>query len=1197
MTVKRICGSAQAKRRLTRAIALVAPVALLLVGAPGASATTLFQDGFDGGTFGAWVPQTGGNGTAIVQSAVVSSGTGAARLTGTTNAGSFARMSRTLDAAQSRILVEADLRVQAEDAPNTHMPLVKLLDANGARVVAVSRQKKSSGRLFVEYGASTIATTGTLPSSTWRRVGLRVTVAGGMSTVELLVGTTSVYRTTSAGLGSNPVTRVQFGNDGAPQRFDIAVDNVSATDDPVPADTTPPQTTIDSGPSGTVTTGSGTFTFSSTESGSTFECRMDAGTWSACTSPHAVSGLADGSHTFEVRATDVAGNTDPTPATRTWTVVPPDTVAPDTTIDSGPSGTVTTGSATFTFSSSEPGSTFACRMDAGTWSACTSPHSVSGLTDGSHTFEVRATDASGNTDASPAQRTWTVSLPVGDTTPPETTISSGPSGTVTTGAATLEFTSNEAGSTFACRMDAGIWSPCSSPHSVSGLGNGTHTFEVRATDAAGNTDATPAQRTWTVSLPAGTCDPSLPRPTTTDPGTVAVADNFEEAFGQWTERTQEGDATAVIQNETVKNGRCSLKLTVTNNIWSSRANLVKGMPANTNEVWASGWFNMLQESSDSGWNLPTFRFFSAGKRVLDVSRQNVTGNTFVRWRTPTGTSVYGYPNRVFAMNRWYHVKVHAIANGNLSTVEVWFDGTLVYRNTAVTMGANTFDAVMLGAEHQNQVGVLAADDAVIKTIQTQSTNEVFADGFESGNFAAWTTTGTANGGTAGVISGSASAGTYAARLSATSTSGSFAYARRTLTAAETDLTTKADVKVLSEGAAGGSAQLLALSDAGGSRLVTLVRQNQNGDRLALQYGGSTFSTTGTLPIGTYKTLALRTIANGAGTSTVVLTVNGTEVYRSATASLGTTGVKTVQIGSSSGAGAYSFDVDQFSATKGTAGAGNDPRYKLLVADYLNKRLLITDFDGRVVWEMLNPAANTESTGGPVGVRWLPNNQILATFGSGEVGVIDVATKKWVWQTKGYNGDAFQSPYDAELLPDGNLAVATRFNENGRVTVYNRATGAVVWKHLVPQAHSVRYRSADQSYNSASPTLLIGGFGDIKEVTYTPGGAGPSVVWRVASEYTHDVGVVENDRLITTEGYYIQKIDRAGTKLWRHNTPDEDRRFAINPNPAGGYVFTVGEGDRIEFRDVNGNLLREWSRLSNDTVLDYPYGIQVIEYPG
>jgi len=58
--------------------------------------------------------------------------------------------------------------------------------------------------------------------------------------------------------------------------------------------------------------------------------------------------------------------------------------------------------------------------------------------------------------------------------------------------------------------------------------------------------------------------------------------------------------------------------------------------------------------------------------------------------------------------------------------------------------------------------------------------------------------------------------------------------------------------------------------------------------------------------------------------------------------------------------------------------------------------------------------------------------------------------------------------------------------------------------------------------------------------------------------------LEDDRLITTEGYYIQKIERTGTPVWKRSTPDENRRVAINPNFGGGYVFTVAEGDRIEF---------------------------------
>ena len=86
------------------------------------------------------------------------------------------------------------------------------------------------------------------------------------------------------------------------------------------ADTTPPDTTITSGPANPTSSTSASFAFTSSESGSTFECRIDSGSWSSCTSPKSYSSLANGSHTFDVRATDAASNTDATPASQTWTI-------------------------------------------------------------------------------------------------------------------------------------------------------------------------------------------------------------------------------------------------------------------------------------------------------------------------------------------------------------------------------------------------------------------------------------------------------------------------------------------------------------------------------------------------------------------------------------------------------------------------------------------------------------------------------------------------------------------------------------------------------------------------------------------------------------------------------------------------------------------------------------------------------------
>ena len=226
-----------------------------------------------------------------------------------------------------------------------------------------------------------------------------------------------------------------------------------------------------------------------------FECRLDGGAWTPCTSPRTVTSLGDGQHTFEVRAI-TGGTPEVTPAKRTWTV---DATPPDTRITGGPAegsaGTSRTARIEF---SSEPGASFACRTDGAAWRGCGSPLALADLADGPHRVEVRATDEAGNVDPTPASRGWNV-----DATAPDTIIVGGPAdgSSSTAHDAAFAFTS-ESGATFECRLDAGTWAACASPQTYAALADGRHAFAVRARDALGNTDATPAERAWTIG-PAG----------------------------------------------------------------------------------------------------------------------------------------------------------------------------------------------------------------------------------------------------------------------------------------------------------------------------------------------------------------------------------------------------------------------------------------------------------------------------------------------------------------------------------------------------------------------------------------------------------------------------------------------------------------------------------------------------------------------
>jgi hypothetical protein len=94
-------------------------------------------------------------------------------------------------------------------------------------------------------------------------------------------------------------------------------------DDPVIEDKVAPDTRIAKGPSRATFNRQAKFRFTATESGSTFQCKLDKGRWRACTSPFKRRVSAGRKHVFKVRAIDRSGNVDPTPARYAWRVKEP----------------------------------------------------------------------------------------------------------------------------------------------------------------------------------------------------------------------------------------------------------------------------------------------------------------------------------------------------------------------------------------------------------------------------------------------------------------------------------------------------------------------------------------------------------------------------------------------------------------------------------------------------------------------------------------------------------------------------------------------------------------------------------------------------------------------------------------------------------------------------------------------------------
>lgn len=196
--------------------------------------------------------------------------------------------------------------------------------------------------------------------------------------------------------------------------FRVAAVDRAGNGDPTPASfsfqvhTVPVAPSITSGPAaGAMSSPRPSFGFSARYA-TRYQCRFDAQRFSRCSrvrSDMPKSPLAGGPHTFQVRGVGGTGTPGP-PATRRFAV---DATPPQTTITHGPITGTDNRTVRFTFSATEAGSRFSCRIDRARWESCDGgSYTAQGLANGTHVFRVTSVDRFGNRDRTPATRTFTV---------------------------------------------------------------------------------------------------------------------------------------------------------------------------------------------------------------------------------------------------------------------------------------------------------------------------------------------------------------------------------------------------------------------------------------------------------------------------------------------------------------------------------------------------------------------------------------------------------------------------------------------------------------------------------------------------------------------------------------------------------------------------------------------------------------------
>jgi hypothetical protein len=187
----------------------------------------LFQDTFESGALGRWTSvKTGPGSIAVVDAGSGRYGQDAAHLAASPSAHAFADARFVLPAAQANLTVGLDVKIHGEGAVGANVPLLRLFDSQGKRLVTIYRQNVSDSRLWVGLGSTHVPTQGRLSLDTWGHLAVEVRAgdASGPTKISVRLDGRLVGEVPAPNL--RPASIIQIGNESSNQPFDIYVDDV-----------------------------------------------------------------------------------------------------------------------------------------------------------------------------------------------------------------------------------------------------------------------------------------------------------------------------------------------------------------------------------------------------------------------------------------------------------------------------------------------------------------------------------------------------------------------------------------------------------------------------------------------------------------------------------------------------------------------------------------------------------------------------------------------------------------------------------------------------------------------------------------------------------------------------------------------------------------------------------------------------------